>query len=281
MPLLVTSASGVNGDGYGALLAFDRNGAPLGVFCNDERIADPRGLVVHQQEGLLYLNSGQDRVLALDAGGTVVRDTGPIEGLNPGGGNFGPDGRYYVGLRSTRTVTAFPRTLDAPSEHFLAPRIVPFPRGFAFGRDGRLFLGSGIGPMGDGDNTIIAFAPNNDMQRSRLVSDPELSPLDLAIAPNGNIVVSSEYPFGASDAMTTVREYNSADGHLVRVFSAKGSAKFRRPRGLRFGPDNNLYCVAQDEVVAFDFANGECLGSTVQFPRLYGQAIVFFPSKSK
>jgi hypothetical protein len=276
MPLLVTSASGVNGDGYGALLAFDRNGAPLGVFCNDERIADPRGLVADQHERLLYLNSGQDRVLALDTGGTVVRDTGPIEDLNPGGGNFGPDGRYYVGLRSARTVTAFPRTLDAPSEHFLAPGIVPFPRGFAFGRDGRLFLGSGIGPTGEGDNTILAFAPNNDMP-SRLVSDPGLSPLDLAIAPNGNIVVASEYPFGAADAVTTVREYDAADGHLVRVFRPKASAEFRRPRGLRFGPDGNLYCVAQDEVMAFDFANGECLGTVVQFPRLHGQALAFFP----
>jgi len=277
MPLLVTSASGVNGDGCGALLAFGRHGTPLGVFCNDPRIADPRGLAVHQQEGLLYLNSGQNRVLALEAGGAVVRDTGRIEGLNPGGGNFGPDGRYYVGLRSARTVTAFARTLDAPSEHFLAPGVVPFPRGFAFGRDGRLFLGSGIGPMGEGDNAIFAFAPNSRMQPSRLVSDPELSPLDLAIAPNGNIVVSSEYPFGAFDAVTTVREYDAADGHLERIFRPKGVAEFRRPRGLRFGPYGNLYCVSRDEVIAFDFANGECLGMVVQFPRLYGQALAFFP----
>ena len=79
MPLLVTSASGVNGDGYGALLAFDRNGAPLGVFCNDPRITDPRGLAVDQVEGLLYLNSGQNRILAIDAGGTVVRLAMPLD----------------------------------------------------------------------------------------------------------------------------------------------------------------------------------------------------------
>jgi hypothetical protein len=277
MPLLVTSASGANGDGYGALLAFDRNGAPLGAFCTDDRVRDPRGLAVHQGEELLYLNSGRDRVLALNAGGTVVHDTGLIEGLNPGGGNFGPDRRYYVGLRNARTVAAFLPTLDAPYELFLAPGIVPFPRGFAFGCDGTFFLGSGIGPMGEGDNSVVSFAPNDDMQPSRLVSDPELSPLDLAIAPNGNIVVSSEYPFGASNAATTVREYDAVDGHLVRVFRPERLVEFRRPRGLRFGVEGNLYCVAQDEVVAFDFMTGTCMGAIVRMPRLYGQALVFFP----
>jgi hypothetical protein len=110
MPLLVPSAFGVNGDGYGALLAFGRNGTPLGMFCNDPRIADPRGLAVHQHEGLLYLDS-QNPVLALEAGGTVVRDTGPVEHLNPGGGNFGPDGRYY----STCAAPAQSQHLRAPS----------------------------------------------------------------------------------------------------------------------------------------------------------------------
>ena len=89
MPLLVTSAFGANGNGYGTLLAFDLNGRPLGAFSGDSRIADPRGLAVDLDEGLLFLNSGTDRVLALDPNGRVVRDSGPIEGLKPGGGNLG------------------------------------------------------------------------------------------------------------------------------------------------------------------------------------------------
>jgi hypothetical protein len=57
MPLLVTSAAGVNGDGYGALLAFDRNGSPLGAFSDDARIADPRGLAVDQKKELLFFST--------------------------------------------------------------------------------------------------------------------------------------------------------------------------------------------------------------------------------
>jgi hypothetical protein len=200
MPLLVTSAAGANGNGYGGLLAFDLDGGPLGAFSDDSRIADPRGLAVDRKEGLLFLNSGADRILALDPNGRVVRDTGLIEGLNPVGGNFGPGGRYYVGLRSARTIMAFPRALDAAGEHVLSPGMVPFPRGFAFGPNGRLFLASGIGPNGEGDDTILSFTAGRALQPSRLVTDHGLSPLDLAIASNGNIVVSSERPFGAAGA---------------------------------------------------------------------------------
>ena len=166
MPLLVTSASGASGNGFGALLAFESDGSLRGTFIDDDRIADPRGLAVHPKENLLFLNSGADRVLAISVDGRVVRDTGRIEGLNPGGGNFGPDGRYFVGLRSKRTIIAFSTSLDAPGEHLLPPGVVPFPRGFAFGHDGRLFLASGIGPNGQGDNTIVAFTPGTPMQPS-------------------------------------------------------------------------------------------------------------------
>jgi hypothetical protein len=277
MPLLVTSASGASGNGFGALLAFESDGSLRGTFIDDDRIDDPRGLAVDPKENLLFLNSGADQVLAVSVDRRVVRDTGRIEGLNPGGGNFGPDGRYFVGLRSKRTIIAFSASLDGPGEHVLPPGVVPFPRGFAFGHDGRLFLASGIGPNGRGDNAIMAFTPGAPMQPHRLVTDHELSPLDLAIAPNGNIVVSSEHPFGAMDAVTSVREYDTRDGHLVRVFSPNEKVEFRKPRGLRFANSRILYCVARDEVVGFDFTSGECLGAIVRLPRLNGQALVLFP----
>lgn len=99
------------------MLAFDSTGTPLGVFSTDDRIADPRGLATDPRKRLLYLNSGNDRVLGLDERGDVVLDTGPMADLNPGGGVFGPDGRYYVGLRSARALLALPTGLDsaAPS----------------------------------------------------------------------------------------------------------------------------------------------------------------------
>jgi hypothetical protein len=172
---------------------------------------------------------------------------------------------------------AFGRKLDGVGEYVLPPHVVPFPRGFAFGHDGRLFLASGIGPDGEGDNAILAFDSDRRMLPSWKVRDPELSPLDLAIAPSGNIVVSSEHPFGAANAVTTIREYDHVDGRLARVLVPKSGARLQKPRGLRFGPDARLYCVARDEVVVFDFETGECLGAVARLPRLNGQAVIFFP----
>jgi hypothetical protein len=146
-------------------LAFNETGQLLGPVTEDTRISDPRGLGV--DDGLLFLNSGSDRILALDGKGRVVRDSGLIPGLNPGGGNFGPDGRHYVGSRSARTIVAFAPTLASPGEPVLSPAVVPFARGFAFRQDGILFLASGIRPGGEGDNTILAFDPERRMRAER------------------------------------------------------------------------------------------------------------------
>ena len=109
MTLLVTSAASANGAGYGKILAFADDGEPIGVFGSDPCIVDPRGLRIDGVDGLLLVNSGSDRILALDRSGFVVHASRSIVGLNPGGGNFGPDGRYYVGFRSERTIMAFAR----------------------------------------------------------------------------------------------------------------------------------------------------------------------------
>jgi len=170
---------GVNGDGYGALLAFQLDGSPRGVFSHDERIRDPRGLAFDEDEGLLFVNSGTDRVLAVDTTGCVVRDTRPIAGLNPGGGNFAPDGRLVVGLRTARSIMAFATSLDQAGGCILPHSVVPFLRGFAFDAEGRLFLASGIGPDGNGDDTICVFDQDLKPIPAWRIHDHELSPLDL------------------------------------------------------------------------------------------------------
>jgi hypothetical protein len=109
------------------------------------------------------------------------------------------------------------------------------------------------------------------------VEDAELSPLDLTLAPNGNIVVNSEVPFGSEDATTSAREYDGRTGKLVRVFRPAGSVRYRQPRGVRFAPDGRLFCVSRDEVVAFDFDSTKMLGAVVHLDQLHGQAIEFFP----
>jgi DNA-binding beta-propeller fold protein YncE len=277
MRILVTSASGANGNGYGTILGFGPDGACTGPFSSDPRITDPRGLALDPSAALVYLNSGDDRMLALDLHGNVVRDSGRIRRLDPGGAEFGPDGRYYVTMRRQRTILAMPAALDGEGELVLPEGIVPFPRGFGFGSDGQLYLSSGVTASGHGDNTIAVFDHSGALRTPRLVTDPELSPLDLKLAPNGNIVVASEWPFGAADALCSVREYDPATGQLVRVLAPERSIGFRRPRGLRFGPDGRLYCVGEDHVVAFDFATGSCAGPVVQLARLNGQALVLLP----
>ena len=140
---------------------------------------------------------------------------------------------------------AFAPALTRSRRTVMAAAIVPFPRGFAFGHDGRFFLASGIDPNGVGDNAVVAFDPGERMGPVRLVSDPELSPLDLAIAPNGNIVVSSERPFGASDAGRLFARIRRRGRTSCASSRSGGLAGFAGGAGLRFEPDGHLYRVAQ------------------------------------
>ena len=226
---------------------------------------------------LVYLNSGDDRVLALDRRGHVVLDSGRIDGLDPGGGYFGPDGRYYLTLRRRKSVLALPASLALPGSPLFPDEVVPFPRGFGFARDGGFYLASGIGPSGAGENTVVSFDGSGEVRTRRLIADTELSPLDLAVAPSGNLVVSSEWPFGDSHAIATLREYEPSTGKIVRVLVPDPALGFAEPRGIRFGDDGRLYWVGKDHVVVFDFATGTFLGVVAHLERLNGQAVVVLP----
>ena len=272
LDFVVSSAGAANGGGYDALLRFSPDGHPRGNFGAKAGISDPRGLRVSREGHHLYVNTGT-RVVLLDEDGSAIASIGTSE-LELGGANLGPDGRYYATARRTRSLVAFTSDLrrQLPA---LPPSAVAFPRGFAFAPDGRLFFSNGVAPTGEGDNTIALYSASMELMKRRFVEDPELSPLDLTLEANGNIVVSSEFPFAAPNARSTIREYDGQTGRLVRVLDP--GPTFRRPRGLRFAPDGRLFCVGEDEVIAFDFRHGKSLGAVVHLPRLNGQAIEFFP----
>ena len=125
--IVVTSANGANGDGYGALLCFSADGELAGPFSQDRRITDPRGLSLSPAGDLVYVDSGDERALALDTNGEGRSGPGRTGGLDPGR-DIGPDGRYCVGLRRRRTILAPPPDLDTEGEPLLPDGIVPFPR---------------------------------------------------------------------------------------------------------------------------------------------------------
>ena len=147
-----------------------------------------------------------------------------------------------------------------------------FPSGWMAGSISALALG-----QGEGENTIAVFSQDGAPIAARLVEDPEFSPLDMEVAPNGNLVVNSEWPFGAPRAHVTVREYDPSSGQLVRVLSPDASVGFANPRGLRLTTNDRLYCVGKDHVVAYEFTTGRFLGVIAELEGLNGQAVVVLP----
>ena len=221
-------------EAHGAMLGFDPAGELIGPFCSDPRIVGPaRSIARSVRRSHLSQQRRRPRVGARSARSCGTRFwTGT--GLNPGGGTFGPDCRYYLGLRSRRRILGWPPPLTA-ARNLFCPMVSSRSRaGSALPRGGWLYLASGIGPSGDGQDNRRVRSRRNGAHTS-LVADPELSPFDLTVAPNGHRVVSSEHPFGAPDAVSS--EYERLSGRLVRVFVPDSSLRFRRPRGLRYGPD--------------------------------------------
>ena len=119
--------------------------------------------------------------------------------------------------------------------------------------------------------------PRGRATHPRLVDDPEPSPLDLTIAPSGNIIVSSESPYGSRNAKASLRETPPNRPSRPRIRTRPGGGLYEAARNA-VGPDGHLYCVGENQVVAFDFSAGMYLGVVAQLPRLNGQALIILDS---
>jgi hypothetical protein len=279
--IVVTSAGEANGGGHDAVLAFNAEGALVGAFSDDPRIVDPPGLSLDFSGKLISLNSA-DRVLALDRSAHVVRDSGPMAELDPGGAAFGRNGRLHVTTRRRRTILGLSASLDGNGEPLLQEGIVPSPRGFGFRATRQRLSRLGHRPARRGRQ-------HHRGVRWRRAGASAVLGHGSRIEPSGHDP-GSEWPHRRRqrvpvprppDALVTIREYDPATGEFVRIFASDRSVNFRQPRGLRLRPEGHLYCVGEAHVIAFDFSTGDFLGPVVELPRLNGQALVLLDERGR
>lgn len=306
---IVVTSGGFNG-GIGQALRFSDTGAFRGALPQTGRLTDPRDIIVRipdprsiatdglPSEGEVLVVNGLDNVARFDFDGTALGNiVEPFETVNPvndevtplnaGGMVIGPDGNLYLGGRSFAALLRFDIATGAFIDFFVeASADVAFPRGFVFSADGSLlFLGNGADPAtGGGGGEIQAYDGTTGAPVDlAFVTDPELSPLDVILGLDDNIYVSSEFPFGSPDAVSTVRVYDSETGALLQVLDAgsdaDGNPTMQAPRGMGFGPDGDLYVssTGNGRVLRFDGDSGAFLGIAIEFPGLNGQALTFLP----
>ncbi len=282
--ILVSSAAAASGAVRDGVFRFDAETGRLGgSFGQGGEIKDPRGIRLSPDGRYVVVNNGDNRILKFDATtGLLIDALPPVEGLNPGGGKFGPDGRYYAGSRTLKSVIAFDLSRKHDPSTFLPASLVGFPRGIAIAATGETYVASGTDPAtGEGRNTILRVDPWGRLEDSFRVEDRELSPLDLEIGPNGNVFAASEFPFGEPRALTTVREYDGKLGRSLRVFDAavdrSGERVSRMPRGITFGPDGELYSAGADNVVRYRLADARFDRIVVESRDIRIQSIIFVP----
>ncbi|NET25583.1 hypothetical protein [Okeania sp. SIO1I7] len=286
--VVVTSAAN---NGNDAAIRFDGlTGRLIGEFPNGGGLTDPRDIVQEIDESnTVLINGGNDNVLRFDATtGNFIETFIEFPELNGGGAVFGPDNNYYVGARSLGSIVRFNGQTGDFIDEFIPSELVDFPRGFVFGSDGNFYLGNGADPAtGGGGGTVIQYdGLTGEVLNPNFVNDPELSPLDVINGLDGNIYVSSEFPFGQDDSVATVRVYDVDTGALLDVLDAgldaEGTPILDAPRGLGFGPDGNLYAssTGTGSVVRFDGATGDLIDVFIEFPQLNGQALNFVPAEN-
>jgi hypothetical protein len=78
--------------------------------------------------------------------------------------------------------------------------------------------------LGGGRRGLFLYDRNGRVESDAFVNDPLLDPLDLALR-DDYLYVTSEFPFGADDAVVSLRRYDARNGAPCGF----GRQKIRRP----------------------------------------------------
>src|SRR5579863_1058038 len=192
---VVSSASGL---GYGELRRFD-DSVGWTTFGPSE-IKDPRGVRRRPQDRYLVINEPSAAVWLLGFDGSAIARIEVPSGLDPGGGVFGSDGMYYVDSRSQSSLHKVDLATRRYCGQALSLEGILFPRGCAILGDGRFVVASGTHPArGGGRRALLLYNREGALEDDSFVVDPQLDPLDVVLR-DDDLYVTSEFPFGATDA---------------------------------------------------------------------------------
>lgn len=272
---MVSSASG---SGYGELRRFD-DLVGWTTFGPPE-IKDPRGVRRRSQDSYVVINEPSAAVWLLGFDGTAIARIEVPAGLDPGGGVFGPDGMYYVGSRSQRSIHRVDLATRRYCGQALSLEGILFPRGCAILGDGRFVVASGTHPTrGGGRRALLLYDNEGVLEDDAFVSDLLLDPLDVALR-GDDLYVTSEFPFGASDAAVTLRRYTMRTGALNGTWSLQDVPSFgsvRKPRGIAFDEDGTLLICAQNCVAAVNVGIADGVTIVAVDESLAGQSLALIP----
>ena len=326
--LTIAAPSIVAGDAIGNVRRFDGvTGEELDPFAvefeND--LLDPRDLVLtgdlSDSATTLFINTAdfnnpsapptdglidQDGTLEFALDGTFLRVVTDFrdsfgEPVSPGGGVFAPTidpdddpaaRSFFIGSRVQGDILEIDPSDGTILGSVAGTEDIAFPRGFVFGEDGSLFLGSGANPAtGAGDDSILRIDPVSG--QSEVFFNAELggidfSPLDVILSADGNsLITSSESPFSPgvvtpSQVLIIPLNFDSPDDIIVLDpgVGADGQPILVDPRGLGIGPDGLLYAssAGNDQILRFNAQTGEFIDVFASEPGINAQAVTFVPA---
>ena len=236
---IVFAANGdflVGSVGTNQVLRYD---GTTGVFIeawptDSSEVFNPGGLAF-DGNGDLYVGSG-DRVFKLDGdtgamiGEFVARRSGGLTSVYALA--FGPDGHLYVSSRSTGNVYRYDGMTGEFIDIFVKAEFRRAAVYFTFGPDGNLY-GGAEDYVYLFDGTTGVFVEELVRLFNGVINDGE----DITFGPNGDIYVSSRI----SNAVVRI---NGTSGEIEGVYIEEDiSGGILSPKGIAFGPDDNLYLV--------------------------------------